>query len=155
MKPDGIWLKDDQGRTLLLRGANLSGSTKVPVTPDGATYRQDGFFNGRDVSFVGRPFPLAEADEHFTRLRAWGMTFLRFLITWEAIEHDGPGQYDEAYLDYVRAIIEKAGEYGINVFIDPHQDVWSRMSGGDGAPGWTFEAAGLDFTPDTALGTSR
>jgi hypothetical protein len=146
MKPDGIWLKDDQGRTLLLRGANLGGSTKVPVTPDGATYRQDGFFNGRDVSFVGRPFPLDEADEHFTRLRAWGMTFLRFLITWEAIEHDGPGQYDEAYLDYVRAVVEKAGEYGINVFIDPHQDVWSRWTGGDGAPSWTLEAIGMDIT---------
>src|SRR3546814_20569518 len=31
-------------------------------------------------------------------------------------------------------------------FVDFHQDVWSRMTGGDGAPGWTFEAVGLDFT---------
>ena len=99
MKIDGIWFKDDDGRTLMLRGANLSGATKVPVTPNGATYQNEGFFNGRDVSFVGRPFPLEEADEHFSRLKAWGMTFLRFLITWEAIEHAGPKQYDEAYLD--------------------------------------------------------
>lgn len=146
MKLDGIWFKDDDGRTLMLRGANLSGATKVPVTPNGATYQSEGFFNGRDVSFVGRPFPLEEADEHFSRLKAWGMTFLRFLITWEAIEHAGPKQYDEAYLDYVRTMVQKAGDYGIEVFIDPHQDVWSRWTGGDGAPAWTLEAIGIDIS---------
>jgi len=146
MHVDGAWFKDDEGRTLLLRGANLGGSTKVPYRPDGATYRREGFFDHRNVSFVGRPFPLAEADEHLGRLRAWGMTFLRFLITWEAIEHAGPGEYDAEYLDYVYAVIEKAGEYGIDVFIDPHQDVWSRWTGGDGAPGWTLEAVGMDLT---------
>jgi hypothetical protein len=36
--------------------------------------------------------------------------------------------------------------HGLYVIVDFHQDVWARMSGGDGAPGWTFEAAGLDFT---------
>jgi hypothetical protein len=28
--------------------------------------------------------------------------------------------------------------------MDPHQDVWSRWSGGDGAPAWTFEKLGMD-----------
>ncbi|MDO8847126.1 MAG: cellulase family glycosylhydrolase [Coriobacteriia bacterium] len=136
---------DEHGRTLILRGVNLGGSSKVPFSPDGATWRREGFFDHRDVSFVGRPFPLEEADEHFGRLRHWGFTFLRLLTTWEAIEHTGPGQYDEAYLTYFRAIVEKAAEYDISVFIDPHQDVWSRFTGGDGAPGWTLEAAGLDM----------
>ena len=154
MHIDGIWIKDEHGRTRLLRGANLGGSSKVPAEPDGATYRREGFFNHRDVSFVGRPFPLKEADEHFSRLRAWGMTFLRFLVTWEAIEHAGPGQYDEAYLDYVQAIIEKAAEYGIDVFIDPHQDVWSRWTGGDGAPGWTFDVIGMDVTKLSEAGAA-
>ena len=143
---DGIWFKDEHGRRLILRGANLSGATKVPFTPDGATYRSEHFYDHRNVSFVGRPFPLEEADEHFSRLKTWGMTFLRFLITWEAIEHAGPGQYDEAYLDYLYNVVKKAGDYGIDVFIDPHQDVWSRWTGGDGAPGWTLEAVGFDLT---------
>ncbi len=63
----------------------------------------------RSVTFVGRPFPLEEAHEHFSRLRRWGLTFctylyarflaclqyskVRFLVTWEAIEHDGPYVY--------------------------------------------------------------
>ncbi len=141
---DGSHFKDEFGRTLILRGVNLGG--KVPAQPDGATRHRAGFFDHRNVSFVGRPFPLAQADAHFRRLREWGMTCLRFLVTWEAIEHAGPGIYDQAYLDYVRAIVQKAGEYGIQLFIDPHQDVWSRFSGGDGAPGWTFEAIGMDIT---------
>ncbi|HZU67269.1 MAG TPA: cellulase family glycosylhydrolase [Ktedonobacteraceae bacterium] len=142
----GSHFQDEAGRTLLLRGINLGGSSKVPFKPDGATHIRDGFFEHRDISFVGRPFPLEEADEHFSRLKEWGFNFLRFLITWEAIEHAGPGIYDEDYLDYIYAILQKAGEYGFHVCIDPHQDVWSRFSGGDGAPGWTFEAVGLDIT---------
>ncbi|NMC54429.1 MAG: cellulase family glycosylhydrolase [Chloroflexi bacterium] len=145
---------DDLGRTLLLRGVNLGGSSKVPFSPDGASWRKKGFFQHREVSFVGRPFPLEEADEHFTRLKAWGMDFLRFLVTWEAVEHAGPGQYDEAYLDYVRAVVEKAADYEINLFIDPHQDVWSRFTGGDGAPGWTLEAVGLDMARFSACGAA-
>jgi hypothetical protein len=62
------------------------------------------------------------------------------------VEHAGPGHYDEDYLDYLHAILAKAYDYGINVFIDPHQDVWSRWTGGDGAPGWTLEALGMDLT---------
>ena len=73
MRTDGIWFKDEAGRVMLLRGANLGGSNKVPTRPNGATYIRDGFFEHRDLSFVGRPFPLEEADEHFGRLHAWGM----------------------------------------------------------------------------------
>jgi len=129
----------------MLRGVNLSGATKVPYEPDGATYRLARFFDHRNVSFVGRPFPLEEADEHYGRLKHWGLTTLRFLITWEAIEHSGPGIYDKAYLDYLEAVVRKAAEYDLRLFIDPHQDVWSRFSGGDGAPGWTLEAAGFNL----------
>ena len=141
----GASFVDEHGRTLLLRGVNLGGSSKVPRVPDGATHLPSGLRDHRRVSFVGRPFPLSEADEHFSRLRSWGLTFLRFVITWEAVEHEGPGIYDEAYLDYLRAVIARANDQGIAVFIDPHQDMWSRFSGGDGAPGWTLEAAGFDL----------
>lgn len=142
---DGIYFKDEFGRVRILHGINLSGSTKLPTTPNGATHLRDGFYEHHNVSFVGRPFPLDKADEHFRRLKAWGLDFLRFLVTWEAIEHSAPRDYDENYLEYLEAVIDKAADYDINVFIDFHQDVWSRFSGGSGAPGWTFEKVGFEM----------
>ncbi len=136
---------DQNNRKVFFRGVNLGGSNKIPVVPDGATYKKEGFFDHLNVSFIGRPFPLSEADEHFGRLKKWGFNFLRLLTTWEAIEHCGPGIYDIEYLDYFEEIVKKAGEYGFTIFIDPHQDVWSRFTGGDGAPGWTLELAGFDL----------
>jgi len=57
IKTDGIWFKDEYNRRLLLRGVNLGGSSKLPY-PNGATYIRKGFFAHKEVSFVGRPFPL-------------------------------------------------------------------------------------------------
>ena len=141
----GRWFIDETGRTRILHGVNLGGSSKVPTEPPGDSHLPDSLAEKGSVSFIGRPFPLDEADEHFGRLKHWGLDFLRFLVPWEAIEHEGPGIYDEAYLDYLEAVLEKALAYEIDLFIDPHQDVWSRFSGGDGAPAWTFAAAGMDF----------
>lgn len=146
LKIKGNSFLDEKGRQVILRGVNLGGSTKVPVTPNGATHIKSDFSDHRDVSFIGHPFPLDESDEHFSRLKHWGFNCLRFLTTWEAIEHKNPGEYDRDYLNYLRKLLEKANDYEFYCFIDPHQDVWSRMSGGDGAPGWTFEKIGLDFT---------
>ena len=94
----------------------------------------------------GAPFPLEEADYHFAKLARSGFNCLRMLVTWEAIEHAGPDQFDTQFLDYFEEICRLAGEYGFYVFIDFHQDVWSRMTGGDGAPGWLFEKVGMDLT---------
>ncbi|KAF9457906.1 glycoside hydrolase [Collybia nuda] len=132
---------DGYGRVCDLRGVNLSGSCKTPVNDDHDRFPAD----SQSVTFVGRPFPLEEAHEHFSRLRRWGLTFLRFLITWEAVEHAGPGIYDTEYLDYVRKLLSLLPQYGITAFVSLHQDVWSRYSGGSGAPAWTLELAGFDL----------
>ncbi|KDP85525.1 hypothetical protein CF70_013290 [Cupriavidus sp. SK-3] len=149
MSPTRLHTKSDRfvdahGRHVMLRGVNLGGDSKVPYPHGGTQYPTD-FADHRETSFVGRPFPLAEADSHLARIRRWGFNCLRLITTWEAIEHAGPGQYDDDYLAYFTEICRKAGEHGLFVFVDFHQDAWSRMSGGDGAPGWTFEAVGLDY----------
>ena len=99
---DGTAFKDDQGRTLILRGVNLSGTSKTPAKTSS---------DPRKVSFVGRPFPLTEADEHFRRLQSWGLTFERLIVPWEAIEHAGPGVYDKAYLDYLHELVKLPMEF--------------------------------------------
>jgi hypothetical protein len=151
---DGRWFVDEAGRRVLLRGVNLGGDCKVPY-PDGGTNYPSDFANHRDVSFIGRPFPLDEADEHLSRLKHWGFNCLRLLTTWEAIEHRGPGDFDTDYLDYYAELCRTAGEYGFYVFVDFHQDVWSRMSGGDGAPCWLFEKVGIDYRKIAASGSAH
>ncbi len=138
----------------MLRGVNLGGDCKVPYTPDGSTYLPTDFSGHKDVSYIGRPFPLEQASEHFSRLKSWGFNVLRLLTTWEAVEHKGPGEYDTAYLDYYRTLCELAGKYGLYIFIDFHQDVWSRMTGGDGAPCWLFEKVGIDYTKLSKAGAA-
>ncbi|MCX7621909.1 MAG: cellulase family glycosylhydrolase [Acidimicrobiales bacterium] len=148
------WFIDEHGRYTLLRGVNFGGSSKVPYRPDGATHLGVDFEHWRDVSFIGRPAPLDEIDRHLDRISHWGFNVLRLLVTWEAIEHAGPGEYDEPYLEYVREVVRRAGKRGLLVFIDPHHDVWSRWTGGDGAPFWCFELAGLRpdlFVPSGAV----
>ncbi|MCL2478510.1 MAG: cellulase family glycosylhydrolase, partial [Treponema sp.] len=152
---NGNQIMDESGRVLMLRGCNLGGSSKLPASPaEAAGQGPLSLKNPADVSFTGRPFPLEEAELHFRRLRDWGFTFLRFVITWEALEHSGPGIYDEEYLAYLRKILLAAEKEGISVFLDPHQDVWSRWTGGDGAPAWTLEKLGIDLEKLDACGAA-
>jgi len=142
LKAVGPWIVDGEGRRLILRGANVSGSSKTPAgLPSGA----DALSSREGATFVGRPFPLAEAGDRFRELKDWGLRFVRLLVTWEAIEHAGPGAYDRAYLEYLRAIAEEAARSGILLYVDPHQDAWSRWTGGDGAPAWTLTELGFDL----------
>jgi hypothetical protein len=108
---------DEYNRICMLRGVNICGNSKLPTSPPGSTHLNLGFYFHRNVSFVGRPFPLSDAHEHFSRLRAWGLTFIRLLVPWESLEHSGPGIYDEEYISYLIQIIKISSLYGIKCFI--------------------------------------
>ncbi|KAF6830553.1 glycoside hydrolase family 5 protein [Colletotrichum plurivorum] len=153
---DGLFV-DGYGRALSLHGLNISGASKLPTTPNGLSHLTEGFFEHRTVTFVGRPFPLEDAPLHFRRLQAWGLPLVRLLVTWESIGHAGPDprtDLDLEYIEYLRKLIEMMPAYGIKCFVCAHQDVWSRFSGGSGAPGWTFEVAGLDVEAFTETGAA-
>ncbi|KAK0712970.1 glycoside hydrolase family 5 protein [Lasiosphaeria miniovina] len=136
--------RDAHGRQVILRGINVAGDAKYPNQPDQPSHIPDNFFDGDNVKFTGKPFPKDEAHLHFSRLKRCGYNTIRYVFTWEAIEAAGPGIYDEEWIQHTIDVLRAAKEYGFYVFMDPHQDVWSRFSGGSGAPMWTLYAAGLN-----------
>ena len=70
---NGERIIDEQGRTLILRGCNLGGSSKLPAVPADASFQGPlSLKNPETVSFVGRPFPVEEAEIHFKKLKNWG-----------------------------------------------------------------------------------
>ncbi|KUJ14812.1 glycoside hydrolase [Mollisia scopiformis] len=135
---------DDHGRTVTLRGINVAGDAKYPSNPDQPSHIPQDFFDGDAVNFHSRPFPKEDAHLHFSRLKRWGYNTIRYVFTWEAIEPSGPGLYDEEWIQHTLEILRLARDYGFYIFMDPHQDVWSRFSGGSGAPMWTLYACGLN-----------
>ena len=151
LRIEGQKFRDPENREVTLRGINVAGDAKFPASPDVNSHTKDHFFEGDNVSFVGRPFSIDEAHTHFTRLRRWGYNTIRYVFTWEAIEHAGPRKYDEDWIQFTVEVLRLAKGYGFYVFMDPHQDVWSRFTGGSGAPMWTLYAMGLD--PNTFLAT--
>lgn len=109
------FLRDDQGRALILRGANLAGAHKSPP-----------YFG------FHQPADYARLREH------WGMNSIRFLLSWAAIEPER-GQYDDAYVQGVAMRVGWARDAGLLVVLDMHQDIYGEGFGGDGAPRWTCD----------------
>src|SRR6185312_12481667 len=73
---------------------------------------------------------------------------VRFVVTWAGIEPQ-PGQIDYTYLRTVAAQMQAFLDAGVYVFVDFHQDLYSRYifnTGswytGDGAPQWVIANGG-------------
>ncbi len=115
--------RDVHGRQVILRGINVAGEAKFPSSPDQPSHVPNNFFDGDNVSFVGRPFPKDEAHLHFARLKRCGYNTIRYVFTWEAIEAAGPGIYDEEWISETIEVLRAAKAYGFYIFMDPHQDV--------------------------------
>ncbi len=124
LRADGDRILDDQGRTVLLRGANYSE-------------------RGKYAPFAGWHDPASAP----LMARA-GVSVVRHILIWEAIE-PAEGSYDLGYLADVRDQIRAFEAAGIRVVLDMHQDLWSGTYGGDGAPDWATQD--WSFLPNTPL----
>ncbi|HEX5062696.1 MAG TPA: cellulase family glycosylhydrolase [Kofleriaceae bacterium] len=124
LSSDGTHLRDDSGRIALLRGVNARASGIFDVTFD-------------DGRIPLEPIPALEAAD-CKRMRELGLDLLRLPINWSGIEPTR-GSYDEAYLQRVDAAVRCAGDAGVYVMIDLHQDAYSKEIGEDGAPLWAIE----------------
>lgn len=121
---DRQFIRDSRDRVVILRGVNA---------------RVDGVF---DVTFDDGRLPLEDlatftADDA-RQMRALGFNVLRLPINWSGIEPT-QGQYDEAYLDRVAAVVELCAAEEIWVIVDYHQDAYSKEIGEDGAPLWAIQ----------------
>jgi len=124
----------------------LPQSSLTTSSPDADT---NGNFSPVSATTPARDTPgdlPVDAHTHLTRLRYLGFNVLRIPVVWEALEHAGPGQYDDEYISYITALVKlcTSAPYNFRVVINPHQDLWSRFAGGSGAPQWTLHACGLD-----------
>lgn len=139
---------DSYDRVVQLRGVNFDPAIKYPSSPEHTSHSPlvEAYWDSADnASFVNHPVKLDDIEEHVNKIKSLGYNTIRFCINWEAIEHKGPGQYDYEYIEYVRQALVKIYELGdIYVYLDPHQDVWSRFTGGSGAPLWTLYCAGFN-----------
>ena len=121
----GSRFRDTYGREVTLHGINVAAEAKFPSEPETPSHVLDNFFDGDNVSFVGRPFSIEQARVHLSRLRQWGYNTIRYIFTWEAIEGAGPGIYDEDWIKHTIEVLRIAKEFSFYVFMDPHQDVVS------------------------------
>src|SRR5689334_13376905 len=116
-------LVDELGRTVILRGVNVAGRSKMPPFVP--------FEIGSDADIAGK------ADQLFSTLRKLGANGIRLTLSWEALEPQR-GMFDQAYLGRYRALLDAADRANLSVIIDFHQDVFQAAFCGDGFPEWTL-----------------
>jgi endoglycosylceramidase len=137
-QPHQAFLRDDQGRALVLHGLNVASGAKGPTWHDGPPADPGD----------GHPW-ITEAEAHRIA-QDWGFNVVRYLIFWEHVEPQ-PGVYDDAYLDQVAERVGWFRDAGVWVILDMHQDVYGKLDtsgraiGFNGAPQWATITDGEIF----------
>jgi endoglycosylceramidase len=185
--PGGAQIVDAQGRTVVLRGVNLVGlEDDVYLTANGSEPGPAPFWPEAPSNYdgtcpanshqVSEP-PVCEvqaglaeyaqsgsagSENDLAQMRALGFNVIRLPVSWSQLE-PSPGAYNATYIDRIAQVVSWAGQQGIYVLIDMHQDNYSRFtpetsplsipgvlaptqqSGGhaDGAPPWAVMADGV------------
>lgn len=75
-----------------------------------------------------------------------GMNIVRLGVTWAGVEPQ-MCRYNEIYLAGVKETVKLCEKYGIYVYIDFHQDLYSHVTNGDGAPAWATLLDGAKVHP--------
>ena len=151
--PGGPYLLDRYGRVVLLRGVNVVDKRapyEVEVTP-------------------GRTWSFTAVDA--ARIAALGFDVVRLGLTWQGLKPgrlgpndpsvcrrrapQAPNQWNaaaaDAYLAGRCAVINLLERFGIATIVDMHQDAYSALFGGDGAPNWAACTAPQGDEPAAAV----
>lgn len=120
---DGVLL-DEKGRQVLLRGMNARVEGIFDVT----------FDDGRKAL---EPIPPFGESDCKVLAQTLGHNLLRLPVNWSAIEPK-KGQFNQAYLDRIFALVDLCYKHGVYTLVDLHQDAYSKEIGEDGAPLWAI-----------------
>ncbi|HEY1827069.1 MAG TPA: cellulase family glycosylhydrolase, partial [Acidimicrobiales bacterium] len=180
-------ITDPAGRSVILRGVNLVGlEDDYYMTPSGqepgpapfwpistSDYQGTCPTNSHEISEppvcevqAGLPeysqSDLPDSDNDLAQMRGLGFNVIRLPVNWSQLEPT-PGSYSQQYIDRIAQVVQWAGQQGIYVLIDMHEDDYSRFtpetspisvpplltptqeSGGhaDGAPPWAVMTNGV------------
>ncbi len=83
------------------------------------------------------------SEEDFAYLASLGFNVIRFGIFWDALEPE-PGKYNDEYLRKISAFSATANRYGLSLYLDMHQDLFSSDFC-DGAPSWATITNGESY----------
>jgi len=117
---DGPRIRDEFGRHRVFHGINLVQKGQRSSTDEG-TFTERGFEGEWD-------------PDDIVDLAARGFTLIRLGVMWAAVE-PRPGEYDEAYLDWLASQLDLIHHSGMVALLDAHQDLYSQRFS-DGAPNW-------------------
>lgn len=123
IKTENLRFVDPQGRTRLFNGMNIDDKLL-----NSETFRYD------------------LDEEFFKKYAANGFNLIRLAVTWANLEPQ-MGVYSERYLESLDGIFRNAEKYGVYIFLDMHQDLYSAFGGrgvGDGAPEWATVTDGFE-----------
>jgi endoglycosylceramidase len=118
LEATGSWLTNSSGQVVMMHGLNEVYKV-APYTPAGSG------FGNNDAAF----------------LAANGFNAVRVGVIWSALEPQ-PGVYDTAYLQSIEDTVQTLASHHIYSILDFHQDAYSSMFGGEGAPAWAVESGG-------------
>lgn len=113
-----VYVADAQGRALQFHGFNIK-------TTDPAGAASDALL-------------AAAADR--------GLDHLRLSFFWDQLEPT-QGHFDEAYLDDLVTVLDRAEAHGIHVILDMHQDVFGEAFDSSGIPAWATRTDGGAYVP--------
>jgi endoglycosylceramidase len=120
---EGKAFRDGQGRQLLFRGYNAKVTTLFDVTFDDGRVPEETF---PDLS-----------ETEAARIEQLGWNVLRIPVSWSGLEPH-PLQYSAAFLAKLDTVIAMAKAHGFYIFVDMHQDGYSKEIGEDGEPLWAI-----------------
>jgi len=123
LKITGSHFTDQYGRQMILHGVNMVCKNK----------REQYIGNWNEIDF--------------RKLHEWGMNVIRFGVSWDGVEPE-PHQYNNAYIEKLRELIQLANKYKLFIILDMHQDLYSSEFG-NGAPKWATFSNGEISEPGT------